>query len=280
MNKEILPVKAKPETIPHTLEIIQKYEGDINQIINGIVEYLQQESQRQKKPSRRILYYAVTIPTLRKLKLIEGEGADIRLSPNGKRLFDAYYSAGISGFKKEFACHLLWIDSEDGNVISTLQKSSPLSIKELINKIQLSEQTTLDRLKKWLNYLKFVELVKLESDRVIIRNSQLEASLKKKNLQFQENEFIDVLLSEYKQIRNENVGMAYIPIPAIRDKVCEKFSDRGMWTWDFDKLLITLPRETDKYILQFTQPMERKEGGIYIGKRYYYFLHIHEKGAP
>jgi len=278
MSKEILSLKAKPTTIPHILEIIQEHEGDIDQIKREVVQYLQQESIRKKKPSERILFYAVTIPSLRKLQLLKGEGANIGLSPNGRILVDTYHSSGINGFKKEFAYLLINIDMENGNTINVLQKNSPISINDLANKINSNDNATLDRLRRWLNYLKFVDLIKFENNQVILRVSQLKACLEKKNLQFDEHEFIEILLAEYRLIRHENKGLIYAPIPLIRDRICERFSDRGMWTWDFDKRLFALPRETDTYIIQFTQPMERKEGGILNGNRYYYYLHIHEKG--
>lgn len=275
---EILPVKARGETIPNLLKIIQTYEGEASRIKEEIVRYLQNESQRQKKPSPRILYFAVTIPTLRKLKLIEGEGVSIHLSPNGKRLADSYRSGGMQEFKRKFAYHLLQIDKANGDVTGILQKSPSLSIKELSDRVNSSGRTTLDRLRKWLNYLKFVDLVKFENEKVILRSSQLNACTEKEHLKVEEDKFVQTLINVYEEIRRENTGLVYVPIPMIRDGVCERFKDKGMWTWDFDEMLVSLPRETETYILQFTQPMERKEGGISIGNRYYYYLHIHKKG--
>ena len=286
MTNEIPAVKMIPHTIPKVLQIVGETEGDVGEMKRQIAIYLQNESLRRRKPSERILFYAVTVPTLRKLDLIEGEGTQLRSNENGRRLMDAYLSEGVVGFQKELACLLLRLDRIDDrglvDLIFDLQtEGKNVTLEKLAQELRdrWSEMNNfLNRIDRWLGYLRYADLIIKDGGRISVNQAQISAcEMGTSGTEISEGEFSAVLKEEYRKIKASGKGLTHVPIPMIRNAVQRRFKSKGMWSWDFDALLARIPKETDRYILQLSPPMVREEGGLELNKRYYYYLSIYEK---
>jgi len=67
-------------------------------------------------------------------------------------------------------------------------------------------------------------------------------------------------------------GSPYVPIPRLRESVCD---DLGISSFTFDDLLKRSINLLSGYRVVPVTPMRRKAGGIFLGKKYYYFLAVY-----
>jgi hypothetical protein len=278
--KQVPSLKARAEWIPQALKILRENEGNYEKMEEGIAAYWREISPRVKVPSKRNSLRAVFGPTLRHLELIAGEGDNIRLLPKGKQLLELWEKQGDVAFKKAYAEHLVKIDTEEWvGVISELRTlSEPASITEFLNYLKKKHPDSMishDRLKKLLSdHYGPIGLVGVKDGKVELKKPQLERLLKGLKAVPSEDEFTKVLFDAYEKIQPSEVGNPYVPIPEIREKVCEM---TGMWPQDFDNLLAAMPKETPEYLIHLTQPMLRESGGIRLENRYLYYIAIFRK---
>lgn len=281
MTKGIPALKAKPELIPGVLQRIKDNLGNYKKMEEEVASFWQGKSQRIKAPTVRNSLRAVFGPSLRHLHLIRGEGNELTLTAPGKQLLRVYLADGEVSFKKALARHFLKLDKDEwAGVIFELQKlNRTVSVEELLHHLKREPydepHMSHDRLTKFLWYYAYVGLVKFDGKMVELRQRQLENCLQGLDIKISNEEFIHALIEQYEKLRGGAQGSPYIPIPDLRDEVCEK---TGIWLDYFDTMLERIPKETSEYMIHLTQPMLRKAGGIRIAGKYLYYIAIFKKG--
>jgi hypothetical protein len=279
MNKHLPSLKAKPELIPLVLRCIRDNPGKYKKMEDCIATLWQEKSLRVKKPTIRNSLRAVFGPSLRHLQLIRGEGDSLILMPAGRKLLQSYETEDEAGFKSAFAKHFVRLDRDDGiSVLSELERlDGSVPIEVLLTRLKaLNSETaiTKDRLRKFLLYCSYLNLVKLRDGKVELRKRQFRNSLYGIDVRLSDNEFIQALSQEYNKILAKISGSPYVAIPDLRDNVCET---TGISPDYFYKKLEEIPKETSRYLIHLTEPMQRKSGGIRLAGRYLYYAAVYKK---
>jgi len=279
MERALPALKARADLIAGVLEIIRDNEGNYSKIEEAVIDFWRRESSRKKPPTSRNSMRAVFGPTLRHLYLIRGERDDIKLLPPGKKLLEEYEKGGERAYKKTLARHLVKLDNEKWlNILGYLRESNKKhTFSELLDTLrQRAPDSGInnERLTKFLLYCEYVGLVYIRNRFVALRASQYKISVQSTYKQLSDKEFFRLLHQQYELLRSRGEGSPYVPIPDLRDSVCEKGE---IWLDDFDKKLKNIPKETDDYLVQLTQPMVRKPKGITIGGKYLYYIAIYKK---
>ena len=265
--------------IPEVLKIIRDNQGNYSKIEEKVTNLWRQESNRKKPPTSRNSMRAVFGPTLRHLHLVRGEGDYMKLLSCAKEFLKAYEIGAVSDYKKSLAKHLLKLDKEKWlNILGHLRASN-----DKLNRTQLLDifcskypesGINEDRLSKFLLYCGYAGLVTIKNNFVTLRKTQYDISTKSIDKRLTDNEFLYLLHKQYELLRSESKGSPYVPIPDLRDSVCES---SGIWLTYFDDKLRDIPKETDNYMIQLSQPMVRKPDGISIGGKYLYYIAIYKK---
>lgn len=279
MGKSLPPLKAKANLIPGVLGIIRDNQGSYGNIEQAIIDFWRSESKRRKPPTSRNSMRAVFGPTLRHLQLIRGERDSIRLLPLGKKLLEEYEERGEAGYIKLLAKHIVKLDKENWlNVLGYLRESGKShTFGDLLNGVRSQTPDGVineERLTKLLLYCQYVGLVSVKNRSVVLRGSQYDRCTRNSCARLNNEDFVRLLYEAYEMLRSASEGSPYVSIPDVRDVVCEK---GGIWLDDFDKKLINIPKETEEYLIQLTQPMVRKPDGLTIGGVYLYYIAIYKK---
>jgi len=279
VSKNLPSLKAKPELIPPVLRCIRDNAGDYKKMENCVLALWQEKSQRTKAPTERNSLRAVFGPSLRHLQLIRGERDSLILMPMGKKLLNSYESEGDTGYKREFAKHFVRLDRDEGIcVLFELRRmGGSASIEGLAIRLRTKNPgsiVTEDRLRKFLLYCNFLNLVKNGEGKTDLRELQFRNSLHGIDISLSDKEFEEVLVKEYDELHAKMHGNPYVAIPDLRDSVCEA---TGISPDYFDKKLQEISKETSSYLIHLTEPMQRKSGGIRLGDRYLYYAAIYLK---
>jgi len=279
MGKSLPALKAKANLIPGVLRIIQDNEGSYVKIEQAVFEFWKHESRRKKPPTSRNSLRAVFGPTLRHFHLIRGEGDNIKLLPPGVKLLEAYEKDGESGYKKLLAKHIVKLNREEWlDVLGYLKESGKTyAFVQLLNGVRARTPDGVineERLTKFLLYCQYVGLVSVKDHSIFLRAGQYERCTRDSYRQVGNKEFFRLLYEAYELLRSPGQGSPYVPIPDVRDNVCER---GGIWSDDFNKKLIDIPKETKDYVIQLTQPMVRKPNGVAMGSKYLYYIALYKK---
>ncbi len=89
-------------------------------------------------------------------------------------------------------------------------------------------------------------------------------------------EFEESLWNHYRLLKPLARGSPYVPIPTIREAVCNEFS---MSSFKFDKILKSLIASPGMMRVIPATPIEPKEGGLAIGKKYYYSIAVYGQAS-
>jgi hypothetical protein len=285
MSIEIPAVKLSPELVFGMLDIIDRFEGDPQKVREEIIKYYRSKSLRKKTPSPKNIVRAVTFPSLRHLDLIEGFWPKVSLNPDGKIVLNAYREHGVSEAKRKFGLILCRIDERTGWVIKTLLNLAernkvtefPRFISVLGDRFEVtSEKETrvlADRLKRWLYYLEYVGFIEQEKDMIKVNQAIVESCEKGTGVKVSTPQFTALLIKKYKELARQE-GSVYVPIPKLRDAVCE---ETGMLKDEFYEILRSIKFATNRYTIMLSEPMLRQKGGITVGNKYYYYLSIYER---
>lgn len=279
MSKYLPSLKAKPELIPFVLRCVRDNPGNYKKIEECVATLWQERSQRVKKPTVRNSLRAVFGPSLRHLQLIRGEGNNLILMPEGKKLLNSYENEGEAAFKNTFAKHFIRLDRDDGmKVLFELQKlGGPVSVGHLLKHLRAESpdsQITEDRLRKFLLYCNYFNLVKFRDGNVELREPQFKNCLHNIDVKLSDDKFVNALMQEYNKLQSGIHGSPYAAIPDLRDNVCEA---TGISLDYFNEMLKNIPKETSKYLIHLTEPMQRRSGGIRLADRYLYYIAVYEK---
>ncbi len=279
--KVVPSFKARPEWIPWALRCINEHAGDYRAMEQCIASQWHRVSQRNRSPSVKNSLRAVFGPTLRHLQLVSGEGNGIELLAKGLELLSSYERGGEPAFKKAYGKHLIKLDRDVwANVLDEIRQSQNLvSEGELLARLRgkyLELNIDPDKLRKFLSHLEYAGLVTRNGGRVQLRELLLENLLQKIEVKLSDTDFFNTVHDTYRRLLPRTGGSPYVSIPELRNEVCKV---TGMWPTDFDRSLVSMPKETREYIVHLSQPMLRQTGGIRLGDRYVYYIAVFDKGG-
>lgn len=284
-----LPImKATPSMILGLLECVQKSEGNVLGMEICIHSFLQSHAGKQKERNVRSDVYGVTLPSLRKLRLIVGHGQLLKPNSNGRMLLRSYSQDGFIGFKYHFGRIVYDIDEAKCMLISSLRDSlqgtmlDSVSYEDLVltlTKKGIDTSQKDERLRKWLPFLKFVDLVRDVDEGRLGMNLQLieEYELGKNTVKFET--FEKIVFEEYDKLATKE-GV-YVTIFVLEERTCNKLIDDENFftTFDFERYLILLLRKYSslkKKKILLSQPGKREEEGVYVDNAYYYYISIYD----
>lgn len=285
---KILIMKAAPYMILNLLRCVERKVGNIPDMKKCIHSYLQGLSGRGKQRNIRSDVYGVTLPSLRKLKLIIGRGRFLRPNSNGELLLRSYSSGGFDEFRYQFGRILYEIDNRKCKVIASSlevyerEKRNTVTYKELVSTLASKGVETHEkdeRLRKWLPFLEYVDLIEKTGRTDFKVNLKLVKDYKLKKTTVPFKLFEKTLFEEYKKLEiREGI---YVPIYKLVMRVCTRLLQEGYFfnTYHFETSLVALLNKyssLEKKKILLSQPGKREEEGIYIDNTYYYFISIYD----
>ena len=275
MKHVFLPLKISPVDVLPLLLIIEKNENDREKIELVTIDYYKKSSKNIQSP--HLSPFRVRVAhSFRKLHLLEGENLNISLSAEGKYL--CTLSKDLNKFKRELARIILQLDIEKCNIIEIFKNSkASLSYKDLVNKLKKNEivvKKTDDKLRRWLQFLTYCDIVSFNSSVYTLNSNVVEALLAPKKT-ILVKEFKKVLYDEYEELKKSRG--AYVSIPLIKSAVTNRLKNKGFSPFDFKYLLMKLISESSGKRILLSQTGVQQVGGIMENNIYYHFLAIDEK---
>jgi len=274
---KIISTKLNPKDIYPILEIFKKNDS-VDIIKEKIHEYLSIVSPTGKI-SKRNAIYALALPTLKRLGLLNGSGKNIHLTSDAELLLKKYEEEGTLSYKKQLAKVIYNTDKNNAGILDLLYNNnineiSKENLIELLKNNKIETKINDDRLNKWLRILNYVDFIEY-NNYLKINRFQINSILSDKVVD--DDIFINTLLKSYKELVREKRGNPYIPIPKLQSKVCNELLDKGLSTYDFRKKLVNLlQKENSKYNILLSKPGAREPNGLRINGEYYYYLSIYE----
>ena len=279
MHDTIPGVKLAPSLVPPICRAFVEYISNPDSLKSKIITLYKEQSVRRRPPSDKNAFRAVTLPSLRHLRLIEGTWPETRPTADMKELVRSYKS-GPSDGKRTFGRIVALLDMKGPGILRLIEsqggrvgaeKIASLLVTQFHPESESEFRELRDRLKRWLGFLEHVELV-YEDHGISLNSEVLELAVSKKSFAITLQEFSKLLVQEYEHLRSGNPSMIYVPIPTVRDEVCR--AKPGMLTDDFYEML-KQARENGVVRMLLSEPMTRQEGGMRLGEKYYYYISIY-----
>ena len=141
-----------------------------------------------------------------------------------------------------------------------------------LEKVGVTVKKTDDKLRRWLQFLTYCEIV--QYTHLFYRlNSGVVEALESEPQHISLAQFEETLYEEYDTIKKTRG--AYVPIPEIKQAVSKRLTNKGFVPLDFrDRLLATI-QESPRRKIVLAETGIRQTGGIFHDKTYYYFIVIH-----
>jgi hypothetical protein len=176
------------------------------------------------------------------------------------------------------------VDSETGGILEFLRKnhsspSSSISVDGLKRELFSHghpEALAGTRVSAWITLLRFVGLVRTNEDDLYYASGSQQIALLQGDPEISDKEFEQSLWARYRELKPSARGSPYVPIPAIREAVCNELS---MSSFRFDKMLKSAIGSPGTIRVIPATPIETKEGGLTIGKKYYYFIAVYQQDS-
>jgi len=157
----------------------------------------------------------------------------------------------------------------------------PLELRDLRNELEsLGVYVHLSVLRDFLgNIYSYCQLAGVISERALLNIRRVEELKHLKLFPTAEDvsdaTFFKYLYESYLLTLPKMRGIKSVPIPEVRKLVCRR-SMLNIPPDVFDQKLISLHSNFEGKRISLTPPMERKTGGIFLGKTYYYYIAIYE----
>jgi hypothetical protein len=276
-NKLLLDLKCPPRWVRQSLCIISR-SSNFRETWNKLVKMALTHGSTAKDDN---LVSAIITPTLRNLRLIEGDGDQIRLTSDGSQCLKEYELNGELGFKRRLGYQVVLVDNLSVNLVGFLltrhhSHQTAISVEAL--KRELSNEGIRNACKEtpvrgWISFLVYVDLVRSVNSRYYVIQSQVKA-LKEGEGRPSWRQFKDALLAGARLLRVDlTAGSPYIPIPDLREHVSNKL---GISSFTFDELIQEALSRRDIRIVLST-PMRKKSGGMTVRGKYYYFMALYTR---
>jgi len=274
-NKTLLDFKGQPEFIHPSLEIFNEHEGNWKIIWEKLVKMVKEKKYRAKEDN---IVSAYITPTLRNLKLIHGNGLQVKLTSDGKQCLNEYTNQGLTKFKKRLFHQVLKVDQQNVNLIEHLLKNhnshetsiSTSELKEELFNLGIKNAKKPSPVQGWISLLKYLELVEHIGTKHYIVKSQYVAFTKGEKIPSSRT-FIKTLKDASQKLKHLTKGTPYIPIPNFRETVC---SILQISSFTFDSLLREHYSKQKGIRLTFATPIRKVSRGMIIRNKYYYFIAV------
>ena len=203
------------------------------------------------------VFRGMAIPTMRRLGLIVGFGEDIRLSPNGRLIFEAQKLRDILAHRA-LASIAFEIDRDEVGFIELIGKNKAIDKNGFVS-ICFSNLRTQnipaakERIRNWLVFLNMCgllivkEFISLNKEGVKIARDDLNPRPKK-------NSFKSVLLKAYDSLFRKSAGIKTQSLLSLREETSMIFLNQNRMILtenQFDFLLSEIPKSTGRYQMSF-----------------------------
>ena len=272
-RRRILDFKGKAEYILPALRAIRA-DGSWEKVKSSIVTDLRSLGSNALEEN---LISAYVTPTLKNLRLSEGDGPSLRLTPDGLQCV-ATADSDLSRYKRRLALQLLQVDEETARIIPVLSRShyslatmtTVTSLKnELKKKIAGIESDS--ALRGWIEHLVYVGLVEQAGEGFYFLNYMLDV-VRRGEIEIAPDRFLREVKREYAALSRSQRGSAYVPIPTLRDKVCSALGiSQGQFYREVKRLFF---QRVPGFV--FSTPRGKRQGGFWFGRKYYYYIAIFE----
>ena len=269
----IIALKISPADVMPLLCIIKDNVGDRKRTERLVLEHYKKTSKSITSPHHNPLRTRV-VHSLRNLWLLQNQGSDIELTPEGMYL--CCFSSNLERSKKELARIILRIDSEKCHIIDLIKGMSRnaryVDIVCGLEKVGVTVKKTDDKLRRWLQFLTYCEIVQYTQPFYRLNSGVIEAlGLEPQHISLVQ--FEETLYEEYDTIKKTRG--AYVSIPEIKQAVSKRLKNKGFVPLDFRDRLLTVIQESPRRRIVLTETGIRQTGGIFHDKTYYYFIVIH-----
>ena len=280
MEPRVPAIKLSHALLRDTISVIAKWEGDRESMDKEIYQLHISNSKRPKPPSFKNATRAVTYPSLRHLGLIYGEGSSIKLTGPGAQLLQGLKESD-DAYTRALAIHIVRWDQSSLKLLDKikgiLETGKDATIEKLVDaywRKNPKRNVSMD-LARLLSFYEDARLIDSRDGILTLNSGQIETSRNPLHVSPTNDEFTRVLVREYlNEVRSGRSPL--VPIPVIERRVCAAFRGR-LWSDEFRKILASLPKETDTYVIHFGQPMTRESQGLRIGGQYFYYIQIRTK---
>lgn len=252
-------------------------EGNWRMIWSGLVKVAKNDKSQANEDN---IVSALINPTLRNLKLINGDGKDLKLTNDGKQCLAAYGQEGINGFKKRLGLQVILIDQSSVDLASYLlshHNSAPNAVtvtklrSELFS-LGIKNADKVTPVQGWVNLMEYVGILRKTEGGYHIVESQYRA-LRDGEKMPSITTVREAFYNTSRELRGSTFGSPYIPIPEFREHVCKEL---GITSFTFEKLITQLIRD-EKLRIVLATPTRRVTEGITIGGKYYYFIAVYSR---
>lgn len=275
MNHILLALKISPTDVLPMLKIIKENMGHRKNMEELALVHYKKTSKQIASPHINPFRVRV-VHSLRKLRLLQGENQNISLTPEGKYLHSI--SENIEVYKKELSRILLQIDNEKCHILDIFQKTNNElrynQVVEELGKDGIKVKKTDDKLRRWLQFLAYCEILHYTPP-IYHFNSDMIEALESKSQLVSKKEFKKILYEEYNKIKKDKG--TYVSIPVIKTLVSSRLKNKGFTPLDFKEYLINAMTEKSDKKISLSETGVRQVGGIFHNKTYYHFLTISEK---
>ena len=272
MIHTLMALKISPVDILPLLNMIKDNASDRRQIEKLVLEYYKKTSKSITSPHHNPLRTRV-VHSLRNLQLLQDQGSDIKLTPEGMHL--CHFSTNPGIYKKELAKMLLHIDRETCHIIDLIKAmNNNARYRDIVCKLEntgITVKKSDDKLRRWLQFLTYCEILQYAPPLYRLNSGVIEA-LESESQTISPAQFEEILYEEYDKIKKTQ-GL-YVSIPAIKQAVSDRLKAKGFFPSEFqDRLLTTIQKGSSRKIV-LSETGVRQAGGIFDGKIYYYFIFI------
>ncbi len=280
MESRLPAIKLSHNLLGDIISVIAEREGDRKTMDKEVYQLHIANSTRGEPPSFKNATRAVTYPSLRHLGLIYGEGSAIKLTAPAAEILQGLRESD-DAYTRALAIHLVRWDDANVRLLDKIKKLTETGTDVTLDKLVASywakdseKNATMD-LGRLLSYFEDAKLLERRDSKIILHSGQIATSRNPLHEPPTSDEFLRVLVREYlNEVRNGRSPL--VPIPVIERRVCAAFKGR-LWSDEFRRILASLPRETDEYVIHFGQPMTRESQGLRIGGQYFYYIQIRTK---
>lgn len=231
--------------------------------------------------AEKSVFRGMAIPTLRRLGLIIGFGDLIRLSANGRLLYEALKMGKLYA-KRVLGTIVYEIDTLEAGFLHEFSNKRHWPhakfIEYFILKVNApSSRSARERIQDWLGLLEYCDLIverngELSLNRQMVKQVADDADYKKKSRLFK-----DLLSLAYNQLVKRARGMQSHPIDELRAEVAIRIlvqHEQILTEKQFDTLLVRFPKTTPEYLISFGRSMGADEKLFQFNGKYFQTISI------
>lgn len=229
-----------------------------------------------REKSEKSVFRGMAIPTLRRLGLIIGYNDLIRLSANGKLIYEADKKDRALG-RRVLATITYEIDFESVGFLKHLQTRASWTTGEFIDSVRpnidtLSNSSARERILDWVGLLRYAGLVGMRGKGLSLVKVSYTRALNDADYLRKKALFAKLIRQVYIRLVERSRGMQSQPIEELRAEMAIEMLDRQrriLTERQFDALLLLFPKTDPNYLIAFGRPMGADEKLFQVGDKFY-----------